>query len=241
MLFIVLGTMKHEIIEELFKLCMPVHHPSKQDANIGLNSIYDQGVISLLYVKEGEKAKMVEEVVNRVMQDHIEDLYCAHVMDTEIKIKLLAVVNPTLAFIRRYFVDVPAGRKAGSAVTSGAASDTRLVGIADSEEMIWSPILGLKGQLDITAFAQMKIPDPDGCDNLDSSRCVTSSSHSDLVFKCPIEIKTGAWKPASAVSHRAQVRSFSPIYFDVCLYFQVYLLGIVDNILHIDGDAARRI
>ena len=95
-------------------------------------------------------------------------------------------------------------------------------GIAESEETIWCPSVGIKGQIDLilrgrvemrvyaAAIAAQHIaplqenPLALHASVFDSPLCRETVGRTQL----PMELKTGKWRPQSAVGHRAQVRRY---------------------------------
>ena len=74
-----------------------------------------------------------------------------------------------------------------SSAALGPSDDYHLLAIDSCEETVCSRMLGLKGQVDMVAFARM----------------VQQQS------LLPIELKTGRWKPSTVFGHRAQVILYS--------------------------------
>ena len=185
-----MGNMKHQLIEDLFQLCL----------NSSSSVISPAG--TFLHLPKHSRDNIIKEKIVKIINNHTEELYCAHVTDRDLREKLFGVVGPTLSFIQCFMMKhkTVTERERERENISTIASTTvpipisvELTQVIGSEETVWSPALGIKGQLDVTTMVQVN-------DN---------SSPMKLSCKCPIEIKTGEWKPSVAVSHRAQVLSLS--------------------------------
>lgn len=88
-----------------------------------------------------------------------------------------------------------------SATVSGASltktvDDYFVNALHSAEEVIHSPVLGIKGQIDMVARAKFK----------SAKTTPSSGGGAGLVdVWLPIEFKTGKWRPSTVIGHRAQV------------------------------------
>jgi hypothetical protein len=69
------------------------------------------------------------------------------------------------------------------------------------EEMIWCPVLGIKGQIDLILKAR-------------ALNLYFDDSNKEVFV--PIELKTGKWRPNGLIAHRAQVKFLK--YLNLCVY-----------------------
>lgn len=94
--------------------------------------------------------------------------------------------------------------------------------VVDIEETVWSPIIGLKGQVDAVIHGHLErrayeeemntllhnFRDSILCASIDTSNYtrLTSPLHCQPLysFAAPMEVKTGKWRPGSVVPHKAQ-------------------------------------
>lgn len=122
----------------------------------------------------------IENIRRRALANNCTDLYTCNFTDEDVD-NALKAITPLVA----------AWAKDGIA-TIEAPLLHRIRGpfrheVQGKEDTVWCPMLGIKGNIDMIIATSG-----------DSSRFVT-----------PIELKTGKWRPNTAVAHRAQVKKFS--------------------------------
>ncbi|KAJ7505308.1 DNA replication factor Dna2-domain-containing protein [Mycena galericulata] len=139
----------------------------------------------------------VDERIEGVIRDHISDIAKINltVEDARHEIKLRA--RGLKAFSEKYISDSPKAQALLTNTRSGPDETSRLAisQLLDIEEDIWSPIWGLKGNIDATVLAVISdLKSPQG------KAVVTSGPK-------PFEIKTG--RPVAGLEHRAQTMLYT--------------------------------
>lgn len=150
-----------------------------------------------------------EEVVRAVLDSCkaglIEELYAAGCTDEGIAKDLLSLRDPLIHWVHGMVqrglrhtltvgsAGVPKDAARDMVLQSSLAAlglppdDYHLLAIDSCEETVCSRMLGLKGQVDMVAYARR--------------------AHQQSLL--PIELKTGRWKPSTVFGHRAQVILYS--------------------------------
>lgn len=177
--------------------------------------------------------KYLQHLVLLSITENVEELYAVQKKDDDVKkdlFGLVAQVVKTMVLVFREGVSEMANRlnhssnnKAGAppiprfkaATPNVAEADYQLQSIQGIEESIQSPILGIKGQVDLIAGSRLMSVQTTlsqyGFANSLSRQTHTSSakpnlaSYSHVQYMLPLEVKTGRWKQSTIVSHRAQV------------------------------------
>jgi hypothetical protein len=162
-----LGNAKHSLIEELMTRMLPRKNHADDDS--ALNSLIDQA-----------------------LSKHAEELYAVGINDDAVRHELRSVVNPLKHWMNEFC-------SAGISLLTDKQENILqrslvLQSVNSLEETIWSPALGIKGQLDATIT----------CVDTYKSEGYHHSSFNQLA-DLPLEIKTGKWRPISSLTHRAQV------------------------------------
>jgi hypothetical protein len=102
--------------------------------------------------------------------------------------------------------------------------------IAEFEETIWSPAVGIKGQIDLVlrGRVEMRVYAASAAQHIPPLREDPLAVHASVFdaplsretvsrTQLPVELKTGKWKPQSAVGHRAQVCRIAPSVYGATL------------------------
>jgi hypothetical protein len=189
--------------------------------------------IILKRMKEQERGKDIEatmlsefeyqQLVAVAIRQNMESLYSIGLLETNLAHELKALI-PNLISLVEVLSNV------GILIEVKEPTDRQIQciffvvdKIMDLEDFLWSSSLGLKGQVDIVVNGHMEIRvysenmifDMDSFRSSPLSAQKGSSLYTRLMspllserlysLLAPIEIKTGAWKSASALGHRAQV------------------------------------
>lgn len=121
--------------------------------------------------------RAIDALIDSLLVEFSESFYSVKISDTFAREELAAVVDSTL----RWTLDAC---QRGFSLSNNKS--VKVTSVSSSEELSWSPALGLKGQLDMV-FDCSKVGDPNCFGSL------------------PLELKTGRWRPSMLLSHRAQV------------------------------------
>jgi hypothetical protein len=152
----------------------------------------------------------IDFVMNQAIKENLEDLYSIHVQDHEIKQELMNLLKSSVQWIllaskqgilslSKHF-PVHQSFNQSSIQTAQLNEqqqkyDSRLEKVVSIEESIQSPMLGIKGQIDL--IGKGKLFQLNGLN--------TDMTNEDGNYLLPIEFKTGKWRPGTAIAHRAQV------------------------------------
>lgn len=165
----VLGSLKHQFIEQLIKLTLAQKEKAPQlSRSISLGRLSSNSTDAV--DPYGVKLASIDQLIKTAVSDQASALYSAGVDDEEAVSSLWAVTGPTSAWAHQpcHSSDQQKSSERGIVWT----------GMDSWEEMIWSPALGIKGQVDLVLKA--------GDESL------------------PVELKTGKWRPNGLIGHRAQ-------------------------------------
>ncbi len=135
------------------------------------------------------------DVLNRVLPNYLEPLYEIGVTESDAMEYLLGK-TPDLIGWASVFVGDSAVPDAVIRDRNGALVPTVINKLLELEEHVWSPMYGLKGNIDATVQAQMQLPD--------------ESASKTLVV--PLELKTG--KRDNVDTHRAQTALYTLLLSD---------------------------
>jgi hypothetical protein len=154
----------------------------------------------------------VESLIQLCVQEHLDELFNLTIKDEEIQRDLRSIIPPLIKWIitavklgtnqlvKQFSIDGEGG--GGNPMLQSLFStnqDCKFQEVIGIEETIHSPMLGIKGQVDMIMGGKLFIQQQKVPNNVSSS----SSVMQDLIV--PIELKTGMWKASSAIAHRAQV------------------------------------
>jgi hypothetical protein len=115
------------------------------------------------------------------------------------------------------------------------------------EKSIWSPSLGLKGQVDMVVWGTVELrvyhtsalvyleAIRDNLFHVRGTGGAMKPRFTERLFRCvaPLELKTGKWRPTSVLGHRAQVRTHACVNVHdgaqniPCFHFLVLTLNFV--------------
>jgi DNA replication ATP-dependent helicase Dna2 len=183
----VMGKVRHTFIESLTEKVLSIINELESDQ-------YSEAVIVERF-PPSEMNKLIEETISL----HVEELFCIQMTDSDVKSDLLKVIIPTLNWITiatkqgtlqllKQHMIVP-GMVPNDVFQHSSSYSIESVRI---EETIHSPLLGIKGQIDLIAGGKLLPVAP--LANLPA-----------FYSSIPIEFKTGRWKASTASQHRAQV------------------------------------
>ena len=162
----------------------------------------------------------LKKLMDLAIQKNLEDLYAVNILDATAVDALTAMIDPTLNFVNDFYykgfdlkidstVKSNRSRNLSFPIYSGSSVPSKqlqpectLENVVEMEETLWSPILGVKGQIDIVCdYKNWNI------NNINGAIFARS-----LI---PIELKTGSWKASTITGHTAQVGlQISPIYLN---------------------------
>lgn len=109
----------------------------------------------------------------------MEELFAVHLTEDEVLRDLESIVDPAIEWAHAAFY-----YRQPEVVGNNMNDKVAVSNIVGMEELIWSPILGIKGQIDMVAKSNMSI----------------NKSY------LPIELKTGTSNVNAVMIHKAQVR-----------------------------------
>ena len=174
----VLGNLRHSFIEMLLELSFPrLAALQQQRSNI-------EGAI-LFTDRE------ISEITSLCIKKFTQELYVTGFSDESALKRLMDIVDATIAWMKSAFTSGAVAHKDSSG--SGVATYS-IKKIVSSEESVWSPALGIKGQIDVITQSSL-----------------FKTSQKDLApfigtdFIVPFELKTGKRRVGSMIAHRAQV------------------------------------
>jgi hypothetical protein len=146
--------------------------------------------------------------MNNAIAENVEDLYSIGLTDNEIKEDLQKLIFPTIKWIwiascygsltlSKDFNVHANYHDLDTNPLINRSYDNKLESIVSIEESIHSPMLGIKGQVDLIGKGRLfQLPS-------EKKNQVQENVLSEMLL--PIELKTGKWRPSSSVAHRAQV------------------------------------
>lgn len=136
----------------------------------------------------------IYEAVEDLLVEHMEDLYAAKVSDTNARLVLHNVIPSIMEWFDGFTGDGSGLSAPGVEVSGGKASHRIVIeDVYDIEELIWSPIFGLKGKIDASVVFRS--------DGVDCGAGV-------------LELKTGSSVGFASVSHSAQVNLYNLLMSD---------------------------
>jgi hypothetical protein len=144
-----------------------------------------------------ETSKLIIETIS----DHLEDLCCANISDDQAYEELDSIVQSVNHWIRkcsdsRDLVTSPNSTPSLLRRTSSQVNcETTWDELLSTEETIWCPTLGIRGQVDILVSGNIR---ESGNFPHTNDGCCSS-------FMIPVELKTGKWRLESLPGHRAQI------------------------------------
>ena len=154
---------------------------------------------------------VLSDIISTAKAGLLEDLYLVGCSDETVAADLAAILEPTLMWVYAMYTQgvqaMMRESKAGppsSSSSSTTGDDVYLTGVVSSEESLCSAVLGMKGQIDLVARARLvplsEPPVPPG-------HTAVLQLLSEVFM--PVEIKTGKWRPSTAIGHRAQVTLYA--------------------------------
>eukprot|EP01041_Mallomonas_annulata_P003657 gene3657-7285_t len=174
----VMGNVKHTFIESLIDLVLPRIRNKMTSSSTSTSSLPSSLPLDAFFPSESEFFHLAKFS----MKDHIEELYCLAIKDNDIVNQLKAIVRPLVQWILTTAAPRP---NITTTTTITHPPDRHHNESHVAEHTVWSPVLGIKGQLDLIV----------GVRDLSN----------DEFTVVPLEIKTGKRHPTSYTSHRAQV------------------------------------
>lgn len=144
----------------------------------------------------GAGVELVEvfEIVEDLLVEYLEDLYGAKVSDRHARQVLHKIIPEMLQWYNDFMGAGDPNAAVGVPVRDNTESHSLVItDVHDIEELIWSPVLGLKGKIDATVHFRV--------DGVDSGVGI-------------FELKTGSSMGYSGVSHAAQVALYNLLMSD---------------------------
>ncbi|CDF41218.1 unnamed protein product [Chondrus crispus] len=136
----------------------------------------------------------VYESVEIILQQHLEDLYAAKISDADARLVLHNVIPSIMEWFKGFARLDGGENSAGVKVTGGKQTYSMGIGdVYDIEELVWSPIFGLKGKIDASVIL---------CSNDEAGGIGV------------VELKTGSSVGYASVSHSAQVNLYNLLMSD---------------------------
>lgn len=201
----ILGNVRHSFIEKLSERVLGIllQYPQQDVKGKYQKALMERYVVSQLPQQE------MDMMIEKCVQPFIEELYCMQANDDFIRKELynmiapvvewmtLATLHSTMQLVQQNAahesMQYPPTSSSSNTSTNSSTwkkkiSDLKMRDIVGIEESIVSPVVGIKGQLDMIS-AGSTYPNPQG---------------TGLVM-LPIEFKTGKWRPSTSIAHRAQV------------------------------------
>lgn len=151
--------------------------------------------------KYGVKLSDISALVQTAISDQVSALYSVGITDEEASMALWSVADATSDWIRQQHPTV--GSPGSPRGTPPSPGEVEWTGLESWEEMMWCPVLGIKGQVDLVLTGQQGHGHAAGMSGQGSggaSRCAATREVS-----LPVELKTGKWRPNGLIGHRAQV------------------------------------
>ena len=136
-----------------------------------------------------------EDIIRRLLPNYLESLYEIQVSESD-AFEYLLGKTPDLIAWASAFVTGTLTHDATISDRNGALVPTAINKLLELEEHVWSPMYGLKGNIDATVQVEMQLP--------------TESSRKTLVV--PLELKTG--KKDNVETHRAQTALYTLLLSD---------------------------
>lgn len=149
--------------------------------------------------------QVVQNLVNKCIAMHVESLISASVDEQSAKIELQGMIHLVLDWVS-FITRSNSAQKVSQLLSCSGSLNVendmviqktplQWLSVYSKEETILSPMLGIKGQVDLIM----------------ETRCTYTDSNSNTTFVkdavIPVELKTGKWRPNGLIGHRAQVRS----------------------------------
>ena len=179
-----LGNIKHEFIEKFVDRAV---ESIRVLDTFGSNSI-PENIFS---------TQQIDELIMQIKSRYLESMIIAQLDDEDVCAQLISIIPKVVRWIHEMTPDClrQLGHKKiiGSVRTVPVTkNDLKTVHTIDElsgiEENVWSPVIGIKGQIDLVVGARNL--------SIEGSDQVTNY--------LPVEIKTGKWRPSTVVGHRAQ-------------------------------------
>ena len=178
----VLGSLKHQFIEQLIKLTLAQKEKVSPESNANVFFQHQSRGITDAVNKYGVKLSVIEQLVKTAVSDQVSALYSAGISDDEAISTLRSVADVACDWAMQRC-------NTGQQQQSNISDHIEWMGLESWEEMVWCPILGIKGQVDLILRAK-KVEE-----------CGIAAGKE---FFLPVELKTGKWRPNGLIGHRAQ-------------------------------------
>lgn len=170
------GSMIHDLFQRMLAMKFGGRTPGEEGQGIGLDLME------------------IYEAVEDLLVDHMEDMYAAKVSDTNARLVLHNVIPSIMEWFDGFTGEGSGFNSPGVEVAGGKASHRiSIEDVYDIEELIWSPIFGLKGKIDASVVLRS-----------DGVNCGAGV----------LELKTGSSVGFAAVSHSAQVNLYNLLMSD---------------------------
>lgn len=156
-----------------------------------------------------QENQYIDSLVQLCIQEHLDELFSLTIKDEEIQRDLRSIIPPLIKWVitavkvganqlvKQFSIDGEGG--GGNPLLQSLFStnqDCKFQEVIGIEETIHSPMLGIKGQVDMIMGGKLLVQQQ-------KTPASSFSALQDLIL--PIELKTGMWKHSSAIAHRAQV------------------------------------
>ena len=212
-----------DVLQELVDLCltrMLSYQNSFTESSLitNMHPSSDRSVSAINFIKESD----IFRISDKAIRDNLESLATCEVDEAHVRSELTALV-PMIA----KWIDVitTTGILIKHEMISIQSSDQCNIGciffvldsMYDVEETVWSPVSGVKGQIDMVVKGRIEFRIyPNNMIShinalVESPLNISPALRSSLLYSetlyltvVPLELKTGKWKPQSLLGHRAQ-------------------------------------
>ena len=231
-----LGSLKHSFLEALLQTGYDNLAAQNKNKNQKVNRGGHMHVLGQQQQQQMQPLydrKSVEALAAACIVEHVHDLSCSSLSDTEILAELMLLIEPAAHFVRKTSASGNASislpgvgenssnsnnnnhqnrnnrsvKDSSSGIGSNDNDTGYIISSVDSlEETIWCPALGIKGQADCLVLASKDNSQGDG----NTANIVeVAEAGAENRYLMPLEIKTGKVSPFTAVGHRAQVMLYT--------------------------------
>jgi DNA replication ATP-dependent helicase Dna2 len=193
-----LGNLKHQFIEVSQPLSLSPPPSLSLTHSVCLPQMMLERYLGKLTLPQ-ENSTEISKLILDTISDHLEALVTTNVSDDLAYEELHSIVPAVNSWIQKCSsqlslpVDAPPALLRRSSSSTETKIETIWNELVSTEEVVWSPALGIRGQIDIIVSG--KIIEPGD----------SSFGNELLPSIIPVELKTGKWRLESLVGHRAQI------------------------------------
>eukprot|EP00981_Chlorochromonas_danica_P008994 scaffold2392_cov166-Ochromonas_danica.AAC.10 len=201
----VLGSLRHSFIEKLTEMILAILDTLTPAQKEGLSP---QLLLRYLAVELRRREEETgADLIAECLADQLLDLSSLHINDDVVRKSFQNMLLPVCQWM--YIMTSKGWKAKVSGQVMDSSGDSVLEDIFTIEESISSPLLGMKGQLDMIAGMKLILPSSHTTSQYQVGGNLLSSSDQQAnsweYSMLPIEFKTGKWRPSTVITHRAQV------------------------------------